>query len=56
MVDKNVSKIRIFCYPFNKCEISNCNKSLNFKNFSKIQNGLESKLYKLNFIGSVQVQ
>jgi hypothetical protein len=36
--------------------MDNSNISLNFKNFSKVQNGLESKLYKLYFVSLAQVQ
>jgi hypothetical protein len=43
-------KLIIFIAPCSKCQTSNCNKSFNFQIFSKIQNGLESKFFKLFFL------
>jgi len=35
---------------------SNCNKNLNFKNFSKIQIGVETRVDDLHFVSWVQTQ
>jgi hypothetical protein len=36
--------------PCSECSPSNCNKSLNFQNFLKVQDGSESKFCKLYFV------
>jgi len=35
---------------------SNCNKKLNFKNFSKIQIGVETRVDDLHFVSWAQIQ